>query len=222
MDAPSSSSTRPKKLISTSLVDTILAEQRARIKTRGVSSVDTTEVPSNIDTDDVKPTRFGMLNKSFVTNDTEAHNEEDKYLEEYVRKNMNTTDTDPLNLSLEESRILDAAKLRELSIAKLYEIPEHLKVSNVQIEHSEKMAWVTGLVEVPISVEAKLRNIESTEKARRERAVMEGMLLPQFDKKIGTQAFGPRFQPLHVPYATATKPSDQDAVTRFRKKTKFY
>ena len=64
----------------------------------------------------------------------------------------------------------------------LYIIPEHLKLENPQ-ESQENGAdtWLTGIVEVELPLDEKLRNIEETERAKRKileerRAAMEERL----------------------------------------------
>ena len=50
----------------------------------------------------------------------------------------------------------------------LYLIPDHLKLDNPQ-ENQENGAdtWLTGIVEVELPLDEKLRNIEETERAKR-------------------------------------------------------
>ncbi|ELR18335.1 hepatocellular carcinomaassociated antigen 59, putative [Acanthamoeba castellanii str. Neff] len=51
---------------------------------------------------------------------------------------------------------------------KLYEIPEHLKVSEtMRSDDQVSEAWLTGIQEVELPIEYKLKNIEATEDAKR-------------------------------------------------------
>lgn len=111
----------------------------------------------------------------------------------------------------------------EISKARLYEIPPHLQVKDSRTEEADKMTWVTGLVEVALPIESKLRNIEATERAKRELLKLgrtdDNYVNPNSTEAIQSRAFGSRF--MNTTNMNPTKTATDDvALERFRKRFK--
>lgn len=54
-----------------------------------------------------------------------------------------------------------------LSIEDLYKLPEHIRVQSSAADASDKLNCITGIIEVPLPAEVKLKNIQETEKMKR-------------------------------------------------------
>lgn len=108
----------------------------------------------------------GLLDKSFAAQGLHTSAEaKDKFLDEYVSERMK--DILPEENAKDEEE--EAEEEDELTKAEkeLYKMPEELKVEDKTDQHAQKMNWVMGLVEVPLPIEFRLKNIEATEEAKR-------------------------------------------------------
>ncbi|CAK9017803.1 unnamed protein product, partial [Durusdinium trenchii] len=98
--------------------------------------------------------QWGLLEKSF--SGTAGQKGPDHHLEAYLNERL-------FNKNKEEEEMKE--KTRE---EQLYEVPSNLQVPDAAASQVDKMSWVAGLAEVALPVEYKLKNIEETERAKRE------------------------------------------------------
>jgi hypothetical protein len=70
-------------------------------------------------------------------------------------------------LAKKRGKMIDAGKGEEADhVDELYTVPDHLKVKKKNSEESSTQ-WTTGIAEVQLPIEYKLRNIEETEAAKK-------------------------------------------------------
>eukprot|EP00922_Rhytidocystis_sp_ex-Travisia-forbesii_P017299 GHVS01025818.1.p2 GENE.GHVS01025818.1~~GHVS01025818.1.p2 ORF type:complete len:330 (-),score=99.87 GHVS01025818.1:2044-3033(-) len=162
---------------------------------------------------------YGLLQKQFTSNGGfsvgKSSHSVDKHLEAFLEERLG-----PKNVPVEPTPLSRIAE-RE---ADLYKVPLHLQFKDNLSEEADKMNWVTGLVEVPLSLESKLRNIEATEKAKREllklgKTSLDDTADHNSIESIKARAFGSRFLTVQKP-AGSMAASDDAALDRFRKKMK--
>ncbi|KAL8455686.1 hypothetical protein Emag_000508 [Eimeria magna] len=102
----------------------------------------------------------GLLEKNFASGGPGSA--ADRHLEEFLRERMKNKEHESHEEKIiREHEMID--KMRDL-----YAIPDHLKVMDKTEEYKNQMNWVTGLVEVELPMENKLKNIEATERAKRQ------------------------------------------------------
>merc|ERR1719282_562891 len=103
---------------------------------------------------------------------------------------------------------------------RLYEIPTDLQVPDGQEAAADRMSWVAGLAEVPLGVEYKLKNIEATEKAKREflhgERIEKGVVLEP--DAVTRKAFGTRFLHFNDRISDSKSATDDAVLERFRKR----
>ncbi|CRG94879.1 conserved protein, unknown function [Plasmodium gallinaceum] len=100
-----------------------------------------------------------LLDKQFTKNITEKEIE-DAHVESFIRENMKEF--------YEEKDEKKKKKEEQDDIVKdLYKISDHLKVKSSINDNSEKLNCITGITEIPLPLEIKLKNIEETEKIKR-------------------------------------------------------
>mmetsp|Transcript_45804 Transcript_45804/g.85494 ORF Transcript_45804/g.85494 Transcript_45804/m.85494 type:complete len:223 (+) Transcript_45804:41-709(+) len=151
--------------------------------------------------------QWGLLEKSFSAN--AGQKGPDQHLEAYLNERL-------YNKSKEEEPVKERSREE-----RLYEVPANLQVPDAAEGQADKMSWVAGLAEVALPVEYKLKNIEATEKAKREYLYGE-----QASAKPGAvietdavtrKAFGSRF--MNVEKRDDSKSATDDAaLERFRKR----
>ncbi|CAJ1336290.1 unnamed protein product [Effrenium voratum] len=98
--------------------------------------------------------QWGLLEKSF--SGTAGQKGPDHHLEAYLNERLFNQNKEPEP---------EKEKTREEA---LYEVPSQLQVPDAAASQVDKMSWVAGLAEVALPVEYKLKNIEATERAKRE------------------------------------------------------
>ncbi|KAL8430773.1 hypothetical protein Efla_004009 [Eimeria flavescens] len=163
----------------------------------------------------------GLLEKNFATGGPGSA--ADRHLEEFLRERMKNKDHESHEEKIiKEHEIID--KMRDL-----YAIPDHLKVVDKTEEYKNQMNWVTGLVEVELPMENKLKNIEATEKAKRQ-LLRKGLLEeaeenPEDPDVVRKTAFGQRYTWYIPDYQFRKKQGqqkarDRDEVKQFAKRTK--
>jgi Hepatocellular carcinoma-associated antigen 59 len=133
-------------------------------------------IPANqiLETIDKQEDPSNSLAKKFVKSKSEITKIRENHLENYIKDTLNLINPSPKQIE------------EKLSEDILYKIPDKYKTDNSRItEGSEKTLWLTGLVEVPLSLEHKLDNIEATEAAKR-RAIKD------------SSGFTSRFNSLHT------------------------
>ncbi|CDJ41865.1 hypothetical protein, conserved [Eimeria tenella] len=165
----------------------------------------------------------GLLEKNFASGGPGSAT--DKHLEEFLRERLK----DKQHESREEKALREhdmVDKMRDL-----YAIPDHLKVADKTEEYKDQMNWVTGLVEVELPMETKLKNIEATERAKRQ-LLRKGLLEeaeenPEDPDVVRKTAFGQRYT-WYIPDYQFRKRNGQQAqrardgheVKQFAKRTK--
>ena len=137
-------------------------------RNRGISACKITEdVEKNEENGDA-------LGKKFIKSKSQIEQIRKSHLEKYIKETLFTEPSEKTQ------------KAEELSEDILLTIPDKYKTDNSRIlEGSEKTLWQSGIVEVPLSIEHKLDNIEATEAAKR-RAIKD------YSYHV------PRFEELHV------------------------
>mgnify|MGYP002803628185 FL=1 len=152
--------------------------------------------------------QWGLLEKSFSANAGQKGT--DHHLEAYLNErlfNRNKQDE-------EEAK----EKTRE---EQLYEVPSNLQVPDAAASQVDKMSWVAGLAEVALPVEYKLKNIEETERAKREYLYGEaanskpGAVIET--DAVTRKAFGSRFTNI-ASKDDSKSATDDAALERFRKR----
>jgi len=118
-------------------------------------------------TDPLLEEKSSRLDSNFTTqNDApEVNHYQEKYVEEMMKKRAieGTEETDQEKEKKKEAPPPPFPG----SDADLYTTPDHLK-PQVKQTTGETTNWLTGIVEVQLPVEYKLKNIEETERAKRE------------------------------------------------------
>ncbi|KAF8820745.1 hypothetical protein IE077_002848 [Cardiosporidium cionae] len=154
---------------------------------------------------------YGLLDKQFTSKTDPYQIQKDKHLEDFIMKNLESNKVESTEATIPRDRE-----------SELYQIPERLRVKDTLSDHADKMNWVTGLVEVPISLEVKLKNIEATEKAKRNLLklgkVDESSRDPNSVDSIVRTAFGSRFQNTDFDRLKTTSATDDAALDRFRRR----
>ncbi|KAL6048481.1 Telomere length and silencing protein 1 [Balamuthia mandrillaris] len=98
-----------------------------------------------------------------------------KQLQEERKKNEGEGQA-KTEVMIEEEQI-DMLMLKEAE-RRLYEIPEHLRVEEKpRSDDTISESWLTGIQEVELPMEFKLRNIEATEEAKKQ--ILEGKTAPE-------------------------------------------
>eukprot|EP00398_MALV-I-01_sp_L67-1_P000421 gene421-586_t len=195
-------------------ISAIVDIQKSRRRNPGVGNMPEIE---EVEEEEEEET-FGLLDKKFG-GDGEGYQEGDKrdpHLEAYIQANLNpggSKSPEP------EEQIQEMTEEQ-----KLYAMPDHLKPHQDRVkEVSEKMGWATGLAEVPISADQKIKNIEDTEEAKA-RHLTE---LAKKKKQIETEgqdpkfarAFGHRFKKYTTPAAEAVAgATDERVLAQYKKR----
>eukprot|EP00440_Ansanella_granifera_P057966 gb/GFBE01062836.1/.p1 GENE.gb/GFBE01062836.1/~~gb/GFBE01062836.1/.p1 ORF type:complete len:229 (+),score=71.89 gb/GFBE01062836.1/:1-687(+) len=189
------------------LMEVRLIQKEQWRKPRGVVPVpEMMKQPEEEEEEDDKD-QWGLLDKSFAG--TSGAKGPDHHMEAYINERL-----------FDQKK--EAEELREKTREeKLYEVPKDLEVSDINQGQEDKMSWVAGLAEVALPVEYKLKNIEATEKAKREYlygdgagANKGGALDPD---AVTRKAFGSRFMNFNDKNDSKSA-SDDAALERFRKR----
>eukprot|EP00922_Rhytidocystis_sp_ex-Travisia-forbesii_P028469 GHVS01041766.1.p1 GENE.GHVS01041766.1~~GHVS01041766.1.p1 ORF type:complete len:241 (-),score=62.76 GHVS01041766.1:76-762(-) len=202
--------------LSSSLLNPVDIQRRA---VEEVQQLEELGMMASTDNDDAG---YGLLQNQFTSTGggstgDKPNAEIDKHLEAYLEERLGTK-------NLKSSEVAEPLSRLAKKEAELYQVPLHLQCKDKLSEEADKMNWVTGLVEVPLPLESKLRNIEATEKAKRQllklgKTSAEETVDPNSMESIKTRAFGSRFLSLQKP-TTSLAASDDLALDRFRKKMK--
>ncbi|XP_022590665.2 protein COP1 SUPPRESSOR 2 [Cyclospora cayetanensis] len=173
--------------------------------------------------DEEEEDAMGLLEKNFAAGGPGSGS--DRHLEEFLRERMKNKEHESREeRAIREHDVVD--KMRDL-----YAIPDHLKVADKTEVYKDQMNWVTGLVEVELPMENKLKNIEATERAKRQ-LLRKGLLEeaeenPDDPDVVRKTAFGQRYtwyipdyqyKKKHGPQAQ--KARDGHEVKQFAKRTK--
>lgn len=194
--------------------------QRNRGRRNGLEmsfrQADSTKEKSDSENEVDETEGYGLLTKNFTKN-LDSSISLDQHLEDFlaasaVARKGNTKEED---------------KPQKTSPSvELYAVPKHLEVTDSTKELKEKMTWVTGLTEVALPMEVRLKNIEATEKAKRKMLKMteaEPDIEKQSGDAIRSIAFGTRFfkfEPARLAN-NSKRPTDDALFGKFRKRQRF-
>ncbi|SOV83740.1 conserved protein, unknown function [Plasmodium sp. gorilla clade G3] len=143
--------------------------QHMRMKKKGISSDNLNYEAKVIEKQDNEKK---LLDKHFTKNITEKEIEEAN-IESFIKENMKEF-YDELNNKRKQQKEQDeeTKKKQEKNdndlINDLYKLSDHLKIKSTFEDTSEKLNCITGITEVPIPLEIKMKNIEETEKFKRQ------------------------------------------------------
>lgn len=152
--------------------------------------------PSEPVDDSAVPTSasYRLLDKSFQAQATRSERVMDEHLEKFLEERLKQSDA-PSSRTV-DATVPQSQKAEEELQKALFELPEHLKVPDSAVYEKDKMTWVTGLMEVPLTLDAKLRSIEEVETAkRRELAASQSARYSPLDElSHQTSVLGHRFR----------------------------
>ncbi|MED6147567.1 Protein COP1 SUPPRESSOR 2 [Stylosanthes scabra] len=134
-------------------------------------------IPANPSLQVQAATASGLAAKSAEKNDGDGGDKDDLVLQDTFAQETAVMVEDPnmvkyieQELAKKRGRKIDEADQVENELKRaedeLYKIPEHLKVKRRNSEESSTQ-WTTGIAEVQLPIEYKLKNIEETEAAKK-------------------------------------------------------
>ncbi|KAG4997349.1 hypothetical protein AAZX31_10G131600 [Glycine max] len=134
-------------------------------------------IPANPSLQVQSGTGGGLAAKAAEKNDGDGGDKDELVLQDTFAQETAVMDEDPNmvnyiehELAKKRGRKIDAADQAENELKRaedeLYKIPEHLKVKRRNSEESSTQ-WTTGIAEVQLPIEYKLKNIEETEAAKK-------------------------------------------------------
>ncbi|KAL5122143.1 Protein COP1 SUPPRESSOR 2 [Glycine soja] len=134
-------------------------------------------IPANPSLQVQSGTGGGLAAKAAEKNDGDGGDKDELVLQDTFAQETAVMDEDPNmvkyiehELAKKRGRKIDAADQVENELKRaedeLYKIPEHLKVKRRNSEESSTQ-WTTGIAEVQLPIEYKLKNIEETEAAKK-------------------------------------------------------
>lgn len=155
--------------------------QNVRLKKKGICVDDSVDEEYQMIETDEKEKK--LLDKQFTKNVTEKEIE-DAHVEAFIKEHMKAflgedeekqSEEDRRIGTEDEEREQGRTKERKTKMSKtdvytiddLYKIPENIQVKSTTEDTSDKLNCVTGITEIPLPVELKLKNIEETEKMKR-------------------------------------------------------
>ncbi|GAW82403.1 hypothetical protein, conserved [Plasmodium gonderi] len=161
------SSEEEKKLYKLKTSQNLKLLQNIRLKKKGINA-ENLNYDTKITQDEENEKK--LLEKHFTKNITEKEIEE-AHIENFIKKNMKEyyQDTNTKNYKINnEQDSSDNGGNSDYNLSKdLYKISDHLKVKNSVNSNPEKLNCITGITEVPLPIQVKLKNIEETEKLKR-------------------------------------------------------
>ncbi|SOV19856.1 conserved protein, unknown function [Plasmodium sp. gorilla clade G2] len=143
--------------------------QQMRMKKKGISTDNLNYETKVIEKHDNEKK---LLDKHFTKNITEKEIEE-AHIESFIKENM-TEFYEELNNKRKQQKDQDQETKKKQAnnnndlINDLYKLSDHLKIKSTFEDTSEKLNCITGITEVPIPLEVKMKNIEETEKYKRQ------------------------------------------------------
>ncbi|KAE9611887.1 putative hepatocellular carcinoma-associated antigen 59 [Lupinus albus] len=134
-------------------------------------------IPSNPSLQPLSAIGGGLASKPAEKNDIDGGDKDDLVLQDTFAQETAVLVEDPNMVRYVENELakktgkkLDAADQVENELKRaedeLYKIPEHLKVKRRNSEESSTQ-WTTGIAEIQLPIEYKLKNIEETEAAKK-------------------------------------------------------
>ncbi|SBT41846.1 conserved Plasmodium protein, unknown function [Plasmodium ovale wallikeri] len=134
--------------------------QNIRLKKKGINA-DNISNETKVLEEDERENK--LLEKQFTKNITEKEIEE-VHIESFIRNNMKEFYEQVDN----NTKIVQEPKQDKQDIIKdLYKLSDHLRVKSSTNNSQEKLNCITGITEMPLPLEIKLKNIEETEKLKR-------------------------------------------------------
>merc|ERR1719456_149852 len=142
--------------------------------------------------------------------------EKDKHLEKFLAEHLGKKSKKGAEVEDEKPK----EKTREEA---LFDIPDELKTADNSHEYMNKVNWLTGLAEVSLPVEYKIKNIEETEKLKK--AFLEGEEGEHAKQstaggQVVRKAFGNRFMNVQDRMAESKVATDDAVLERFRKRAR--
>ncbi|EUD69237.1 hypothetical protein C922_00100 [Plasmodium inui San Antonio 1] len=153
--------------------------QYVRLKKKGINADNLSN--HNVTTQD-EENENKRHEKHFTKNVTEKEIEQ-AHIEDFIRKNMEQFyqdakrsnsrrdgDDGASDGNSDGTRDGDChgdAQAGDDSVKDLYKLSDHLKVKSSVASNPEKLSCITGITEIPLPIEVKLKNIEETEKMKR-------------------------------------------------------
>jgi len=153
--------------------------QKLRARSKGVNAGVGAEL-STLPSSEIIESTQRSLDETFTTQSDgpEVNTHMEKYIEEQLAKKKIQKS------SKEELETTDT------NVADLYTTPEHLKT--IPQRRTEESSWLTGIVEVQLPIEYKIKNIEETERAKREMMQSKNSFGSEARSKHGESPY-PRF-----------------------------
>eukprot|EP00298_Acanthocystis_sp_HF-20_P016086 c21370_g1_i2.p1 GENE.c21370_g1_i2~~c21370_g1_i2.p1 ORF type:complete len:293 (-),score=132.47 c21370_g1_i2:12-890(-) len=240
----STSNADDNKFEGSEIIEALKVQQKMRSRPKGVGSMpkfqkkESTEKveeygliggaqPQKNDDDEEK--KKVVLGSTFTAqkNISEVDAQMNKFIEEKMaeRRKLNADfkDTDKNNIVSAVSKEESEKKVND----ELYRIPDHLRVVPKKVDKKDNESdtmdkYLTGIQEVELSVDAKIRNIEETERAKRElqkkslahNPFLSGVGSSNRQGANGVHRFGALGR---NEYGNIQKSTDDLAVDRFRK-----
>ncbi|SBS86341.1 conserved protein, unknown function [Plasmodium ovale] len=134
--------------------------QNIRLKKKGINA-DNINCETKVLEEDERENK--LLEKQFTKNITEKEIEE-VHIESFIRNNMKEFYEQVDN----NTKIVQEPERDKQDIIKdLYKLSDHLRVKSSTNDSQEKLNCITGITEMPLPMEIKLKNIEETEKLKR-------------------------------------------------------
>lgn len=164
----------------TSLVEEVTSKDPYNVKSGGMVNMQALKTGKVKQVDDAYDTGIGTQ-FSAETNKRDEDEEMMKYIEEQLAKRKEGSDQNK-----KESDDIDSLKYLPPEEAALLSLPEHLRVSSAH--RSEEMLsnqMLSGIPEVDLGIDAKIKNIEATEEAKMK------LLWERHNKKDGPSQFVP-------------------------------
>ncbi|CAG9473610.1 conserved Plasmodium protein, unknown function [Plasmodium vivax] len=149
--------------------------QYVRLKKKGINADNLSN--DNVTTQD-EENENKLHEKHFTKNVTEKEIEE-AHIENFIRKNMDQFYQDVKKGSCRRGGDDGAsvgtsggtsdgdAHSGDDPVKDLYKLSDHLKVKSSVASNPEKLNCITGITEIPLPIEVKLKNIEETERIKR-------------------------------------------------------
>jgi len=135
--------------------------QKLRARSKGVNAGVSADL-SHAQVYEVVEATQRSLDETFTTQSDgpEVNSHMEKYIEEQLAKKKKKESLTSSSSSVAADSSADKTD------GDLYTTPDHLK--SIPQRKTEESSWLTGIVEVQLPIEYKIKNIEDTEKAKRE------------------------------------------------------
>ena len=128
-----------------------------------------------------KPEDFPLIHKVFVKSSEKIEAMQNRHMEAFIQQRLSQTDSDPaLALICEKLKAEQPPPSEDEET--LYKVPKRFQADDSIYETAaEKTNWLSGLAEVPLTIEHKLDNIELTENSKRRVLKAGGPVTSRFE-----------------------------------------